>query len=61
MLLPYSFLDSLLNKRISLIILFFILLCLYALAVIVAAVAIFIEEEDIRETLYGEVWDDAEQ
>lgn len=45
----------------TLIILFFILLCLYALSVIIAAIAIFIEEEDIRETIYGEVWDDAEQ
>lgn len=44
----------------TLIILFLALLCLYAVAVIIAAIAIFIEEEDIRETVYGEVWDDAE-
>lgn len=41
-----------------LIILFLALLCLYALSVIIAAIAIFIEEEEIRETVYGEVWDD---
>lgn len=41
-----------------LIILFLALLCLYALSVIIAAIAIFIEEEEIRETIYGEVWDD---
>lgn len=44
----------------TLIILFLALLCLYAVAVIITAIAIFIEEEDIRETVYGEVWDDAE-
>lgn len=44
-----------------LIILFLILLCLYAMSVIIAAIAIFIEEENVRETVYGEVWDDAEQ
>lgn len=44
----------------TLIILFLVLLCLYAMAVFIAAVAIFIEEEDIHETVYGEVWDDAE-
>ena len=41
-----------------LIILFLALICLYALSVIIAAIAIFIEEEEIRETVYGEVWDD---
>ena len=41
-----------------LIILFLALLCLYALSVIIAAIAIFIEKEEIRETVYGEVWDD---
>lgn len=41
-----------------LIILFLALLCLYALAVLIAAIAIFIEEEDICDTVYGEVWDD---
>ena len=41
-----------------LIILFLALLCLYALSVIIAAIAIFIEEEEIRETVYGEVRDD---
>lgn len=41
-----------------LIILFLALLCLYALSVIIAAIVIFIEEEDIRETVYGEVWGD---
>lgn len=41
-----------------LIILLLVLMCLYALSVIVAAIAIFVEEEDIRETVYGEVWDD---
>ena len=41
-----------------LIILFLALLCLYALSVIIAAIAIFIEEEEIRETVYGEVLDD---
>lgn len=41
-----------------LIILFLALLCLYALSVIIAAIAIFIGEEEIRETVYGEVWDD---
>ena len=34
------------------------LLCLYAMAVIIAAIAIFCEEENIRETIYGEVWED---
>lgn len=43
-----------------LIILFLVLLCLYAMSVIIAAIAIFCEEENIRETIYGEVWDDAE-
>ena len=42
----------------TLIILFLVLLCLCALSVCVAAFAIFIEEEDIRETVYGEVWED---
>ena len=42
----------------TLIILFLVLPCLCALAVYVAAIAIFIEEEDIRETVYGEVWGD---
>lgn len=41
-----------------LIILFLALICLYALSVIIAAIAIFIEEEEIRETVYGEVRDD---
>ena len=41
-----------------LIILFLALVCLYAVAVIIAAIAIFCEEENIRETIYGEVWDD---
>lgn len=41
----------------ALIILFFILICLYALAVIIGAVALFIEEENIRDIVYGEVWD----
>ena len=41
-----------------LIILFLALLCLYALSVIIAAIAIFIEEEEVREMVYGEVWDD---
>ena len=43
----------------TLIILFLALVCLFAVAVIVAAIAIFYEEENIRETIYGEVWDDA--
>ena len=42
----------------TLIILFLVLLCLFAFVVCVAAIAIFIEEEDIRETVYGEVWED---
>ena len=42
----------------TLIILFLVLLCLYAASVCIAAIAIFIEEEDIRETVYGEVWED---
>ena len=41
-----------------LIILFLALLCLYALAVFIAAIAIFIKEENICDTVYGEVWDD---
>lgn len=41
-----------------LIILFLLLICLYALSVIIAAIAIFIEEENVRETVYGEVWED---
>ena len=43
-----------------LIILFFVLICLFALAVIIGAVALFIEEENIREIVYGEVWDSNE-
>ena len=43
-----------------LIILFLALVCLYAMAVIITAIAIFCEEENIRETIYGEVWDDGE-
>lgn len=41
-----------------LIILFLAFLCLCALAVFIAAIAIFIEEEDIRDTVYGEVRND---
>ena len=44
----------------ALIILFLILIGLFAASVAVAAIIIFIEEEEIRETVYGEVWDDAE-
>ena len=43
-----------------LIILFFVLICLFALAVIIGAVALFIEEENIRDIVYGEVWDNNE-
>lgn len=41
-----------------LIILFLLLIGLCALSVIIAAIAIFIEEENVRETVYGEVWED---
>lgn len=43
----------------TLIILFLILIALYAFAVIIGAMALFIEEENIAEAVYGEVWDDA--
>ena len=42
-----------------LIIIFLALLCLWALGVFIAAVAIFMAEENISEVVYGEVWDDA--
>ena len=43
----------------TLIILFLILIALYAFAVTIGAFAIFIEEENIAEVVCGEVWDDA--
>ena len=41
-----------------LIILFLLLIALFTATVIVGAILVFCEEEDIRETVYGEVWKD---
>ena len=43
----------------TLIILFLLLVALFAATVIMGAILVFCEEENIRETIYGEVWDDA--